>query len=53
MPEGRFIPQLYENLFSKGESDGDGTQSFREFFQLMHGYRCAADPFGVSLQYGW
>lgn len=47
-PEGRFIPQLFENLFAKWDSDNDGALTLRELFQLMHGHRCAADPFGVS-----
>ncbi|RAQ52827.1 calcium binding protein Caleosin [Aspergillus flavus] len=45
-PEGRFIPQLFENLFAKWDSDNDGALTLRELFQLMHGHRCAADPFG-------
>ncbi|KAF3011281.1 hypothetical protein E8E15_000185 [Penicillium rubens] len=45
-PEGRFIPQLFEDLFSKWDKDGDGALTLRELFQLMHGHRCAADPFG-------
>lgn len=48
-PEGRFIPQLFENLFAKWDSDNDGALTLRELFQLMHGHRCAADPFGVSI----
>ncbi|KAJ5981496.1 hypothetical protein N7522_013917 [Penicillium canescens] len=47
-PEGRFIPQLFENLFSKWDKDGDGALTLRELFQLMHGHRCVADPFGWS-----
>ncbi|KAJ6001210.1 hypothetical protein N7481_001619 [Penicillium waksmanii] len=45
-PEGRFVPQLFENLFSKRDKDRDGALTLRELFQLMHGHRCAADPFG-------
>ncbi|EAU30398.1 hypothetical protein ATEG_09261 [Aspergillus terreus NIH2624] len=45
-PEGRFIPQAFENLFSKYDSDNDGAITLWEMFHLMHGHRCAADPFG-------
>ncbi|KAL4890306.1 Caleosin related protein-domain-containing protein [Aspergillus ambiguus] len=45
-PEGRFIPQAFENLFSKYDTDNDGTLTLRGLFNLMHGHRCAADPFG-------
>ncbi|GES58085.1 calcium binding protein Caleosin [Aspergillus terreus] len=45
-PEGRFIPQAFENLFSKYDSDNDGALTLWEMFDLMHGHRCAADPFG-------
>jgi len=45
-PEGRFVPQLFENLFSKWDKNRDGALTLRELFQLMHGHRCAADPFG-------
>jgi hypothetical protein len=47
-PEGRFIPQLFENLFAKWDKDNDGALTLRELFSMMKGHRCAADPFGVS-----
>ncbi|KAJ5982365.1 hypothetical protein N7451_012465, partial [Penicillium sp. IBT 35674x] len=45
-PEGHFLPQLFENLFSKWDQDDDGALTLRELLMLMHGHRCAADPFG-------
>ncbi|RDK38328.1 Caleosin-domain-containing protein [Aspergillus phoenicis ATCC 13157] len=45
-PEGRFVPQSFENMFAKYDRDGDGALTLRELFDMMHGNRCAADPFG-------
>jgi hypothetical protein len=45
--EGRFVPQAFEDMFSKYDRDHDGALTFRELFDMMHGNRCAADPFGV------
>jgi peroxygenase len=45
-PEGRFVPQAFENIFSKYDSDKDGALTFFELFSLIHGHRCAMDPFG-------
>ncbi|EXJ91161.1 hypothetical protein A1O1_04270 [Capronia coronata CBS 617.96] len=45
-PEGRFIPQLFENLFAKWDKDNDGALGLGELFSMMKGHRCAADPFG-------
>ncbi|KAL4793904.1 Caleosin related protein-domain-containing protein [Aspergillus venezuelensis] len=45
-PEGRFIPQAFENMFSKFDKDYDGALTLGELFDMMHGNRCAADPFG-------
>ncbi|RAK95824.1 caleosin family protein [Aspergillus ibericus CBS 121593] len=45
-PEGRFVPQSFENMFAKYDHDGDGALSLRQLFEMMHGNRCAADPFG-------
>ncbi|CRG87595.1 putative peroxygenase 3 [Talaromyces islandicus] len=45
-PEGRFVPQQFENIFSKYDGDSDGALTLSELFKLMHGHRCAADPFG-------
>jgi hypothetical protein len=47
-PEGRFVPQNFENLFSKYDKTGSGSLSLREMFNMLQGHRCAADPFGVS-----
>ncbi|KAL1869025.1 hypothetical protein Plec18167_008028 [Paecilomyces lecythidis] len=44
--EGRFTPQLFENIFSKYDKDGDGALNLKEMFSMMAGHRCAADPFG-------
>ncbi|KAI9372208.1 Caleosin related protein-domain-containing protein [Aspergillus egyptiacus] len=44
--EGRFIPQAFEDMFGKYDGDNDGTLTLRELFEMMHGNRCAADPFG-------
>jgi hypothetical protein len=48
-PEGRFIPLHFEDMFAKYDRDQDGTLTLGELFEMMHGHRCAADPFGVSL----
>lgn len=45
--EGRFLPQAFEDMFSKYDRDRDGALSLGELFEMMHGNRCAADPFGV------
>lgn len=45
--EGRFVPQAFEDMFSKYDRDRDGALSLGELFEMMHGNRCAADPFGV------
>ncbi|RAL11228.1 caleosin family protein [Aspergillus homomorphus CBS 101889] len=44
--EGRFVPQSFENLFAMYDRDGDGALTFWEVGRLMHGHRCAVDPFG-------
>ncbi|KAG8162152.1 hypothetical protein KVR01_007917 [Diaporthe batatas] len=44
--EGRFRPQQFEDMFAKYDKKGDGTLTLTELFQLMHGNRNAADPFG-------
>lgn len=50
--EGRFLPQKFEDNFSKWDKRGDGTLTFWELFDLMKGNRCAADPYGVSARSG-
>ncbi|RDW72758.1 uncharacterized protein DSM5745_07930 [Aspergillus mulundensis] len=44
--EGRFVPQAFEDMFSKYDGDKDGALTFSELFGMMHGNRCAVDPFG-------
>ena len=34
-------------MFSKYDKDGKGALTLSELFDLMHGNRCAVDPFGV------
>lgn len=46
--EGRFVPQNFENLFSKYGRAKEENLSLGDLFSLMRGQRCAADPFGVS-----
>lgn len=48
-PEGRLVPQSFENMFSKYNKNEDGTLTFGELFTMIKGHRCAADPFGVCL----
>lgn len=47
-PEGRFVPQNFENMFSKYGQDGDGVLTLGGLFSMVKGHRCAVDPFGVS-----
>ena len=47
-PEGRFVPQAFENMFSKYAKTHKGALTLGELFGFMHGQRCAADFFGVS-----
>ncbi|KAL1966597.1 hypothetical protein VTN77DRAFT_4008 [Rasamsonia byssochlamydoides] len=44
--EGRFVPQMSENIFSKYDKRSDGTLTLRETSDLMRGQRVAVDPFG-------
>lgn len=45
--EGRFIPQRFEEIFTKYARDGDGESiSLREVWGVMRGQRCIADPIG-------
>ncbi|KAL4983048.1 Caleosin related protein-domain-containing protein [Aspergillus falconensis] len=44
--EGRFVPQHFEDMFAKYDGDQDGALTLRELLNMMHGNRCAADPFG-------
>ncbi|KAL4813810.1 Caleosin related protein-domain-containing protein [Aspergillus spinulosporus] len=45
--EGCFVPQHFEDMFAKYDGDQDGALTIGELFKMMHGNRCAADPFGV------
>jgi len=44
--EGRFRPQQFEDMFAKYDKSGEGALTLKELFQLMHGNRNAADPYG-------
>ncbi|KAL9116975.1 MAG: hypothetical protein Q9187_006493 [Circinaria calcarea] len=44
--EGRFRPQMFEDLFAKYDRDSTGGLSPAELFDLIHGDRVAADPYG-------
>jgi hypothetical protein len=46
--EGRFLPQAFEDMFSKWDRDEDGMLSAWELWCLIAGNRLALDPFGVS-----
>ncbi|OLN86536.1 putative peroxygenase 3-like protein 2 [Colletotrichum chlorophyti] len=45
-PEGRFVPQRFEDVFTTCSARRDNTLTFREVFGLMSRNRCAVDPFG-------
>jgi hypothetical protein len=45
-PEDLFRRRL--RTFCKHDHNNDGALTVRELFNLMHGHRCAADPFGVG-----
>ncbi|KAK3690397.1 Caleosin related protein-domain-containing protein [Podospora appendiculata] len=49
--EGRFVPQAFEDLFSKWDLDDDGALSAAEFLNMVAGHRVAADPFGWFAAY--
>ncbi|OCL08545.1 Caleosin-domain-containing protein [Glonium stellatum] len=44
--EGRFVPQLYENVFSKYAKHDKDSLTLMETYNMIRGHRCAADPFG-------
>lgn len=44
------MPQAFENIFAKYDTDGDGALTLGDLFHLMKGQRVAVDPFGVSDQ---
>ena len=43
------MPQAFENIFSKYDRDGRGALSLSDLVSLLHGNRCAGDPFGVCM----
>lgn len=46
--EGRFLPQMFEDLFSKWDVSNEGALSACQLRRMIAGNRLAADPFGVS-----
>eukprot|EP01117_Protostelium_nocturnum_P012379 TRINITY_DN4567_c0_g1_i1.p1 TRINITY_DN4567_c0_g1~~TRINITY_DN4567_c0_g1_i1.p1 ORF type:complete len:282 (+),score=73.68 TRINITY_DN4567_c0_g1_i1:95-940(+) len=44
--EGRFVPQKFEEIFSKYDTDGKGGLTFTEMWNAMKGYRVIMDFFG-------
>jgi hypothetical protein len=45
--EGRFVPQNFEDMFSKWDVTHSGSLSAGELWRMIKGNRLAADPFGV------
>ncbi|EAQ92068.1 hypothetical protein CHGG_00303 [Chaetomium globosum CBS 148.51] len=45
--EGRFVPQMFEDVFAKWDVHGSGSLSAGELWHMIKGNRLAADPFGV------
>ncbi|KAK0648176.1 Caleosin related protein-domain-containing protein [Cercophora newfieldiana] len=46
--EGRFVPQAFEDMFSKWDSGDKGALSVWELWNMITGHRVAMDPFGWS-----
>jgi hypothetical protein len=44
--EGRFVPQNFEDMFSKWDVTHSGSLSAGELWRMIKGNRLAADPFG-------
>ncbi|KAK3313977.1 Caleosin related protein-domain-containing protein [Apodospora peruviana] len=44
--EGRFVPQKFEDIFSKWDKNDNGALSFMELWTMIAGNRLAVDPFG-------
>ncbi|KXX74146.1 putative peroxygenase 3 [Madurella mycetomatis] len=44
--EGRFMPQMFEDMFSKWDVNGFGSLSAAELWNMIRGNRLAGDPFG-------
>lgn len=49
-PEGRFRPQMFEDMFTKygtQGADGEWGMTFQQSLQLVYGQRCLFDVYGV------
>lgn len=44
--EGRFVPQMFEDMFSKWDVHDSRSLSTGELWEMIKGNRLAADPFG-------
>ncbi|KAL2256688.1 hypothetical protein VTK26DRAFT_1304 [Humicola hyalothermophila] len=44
--EGRFVPQAFEDMFSKWDTSRSGSLSAGELWNMIRGNRLAADPYG-------
>ncbi|CAG8694718.1 2139_t:CDS:2 [Gigaspora margarita] len=52
--EGRFVPEKFEEIFSKYDQDGKGGLSFNDIRRLIYGNANAVDPFGwISAIFEW
>ena len=52
--EGRFVPQKFEELFTKWDRDGKGAVSFNELWQMTSDLKCVMDPFGwFAAKFEW
>jgi hypothetical protein len=49
--EGRFVPQMFEDMFSKWDVGNTGSLSASELWRMIKGHRLAVDPFGVCCSY--
>jgi len=47
--EGRFVPQMFEDMFAKWDVEDKGSLSAGELWRMIKGNRLAADPYGVCL----
>jgi len=44
--EGRFVPQCFEDMFSKWDEEDKGSLSWLELWNMIAGNRLAVDPYG-------
>ncbi|CAG8623855.1 13684_t:CDS:2 [Cetraspora pellucida] len=52
--EGRFVPEKFEEIFSKYDREGKGGLSFGDIRRLIYGNANACDPFGwMSAVFEW